>query len=155
MISLVLSVTIWRYYITIGYTPYWCWSSTTLATWCEEPTLWKRPWFWERLKAGGEGDNRGQDGCMASLTQWTWVGASSGGWLKDREAWCAAIHAKLDMTEKQHIPHSVYFTPVTRLSYIWNLPHQFLFLFPLVHLPGLWLIFYLFIFISWRLITVL
>ena len=38
----------------------------------------KRPWCWERLKAGGEGDNRGWDGWMASLTQWTWVWASSG-----------------------------------------------------------------------------
>ena len=45
----------------------------TLATWCEELTNWKRPWFWERLKAGGEGDNRGWDGWMASPTQWTWV----------------------------------------------------------------------------------
>ena len=39
----------------------WCWSwnSNTLATWWEELTHWKRPWFWERLKAGGEGDDRG------------------------------------------------------------------------------------------------
>ena len=58
----------------------WCWSwrSSTLATWCEEPTHWKRPWCWERLKAGGEGDDRGWDGWMASLTQWTWVWANSG-----------------------------------------------------------------------------
>ena len=49
-------------------------------TWCEEPTHWKRPWSWERLKAGGEGDNRGWDGWMASLTRWTWVWASSGSW---------------------------------------------------------------------------
>ena len=40
-----------------------------LATWCEERTHWKRPWCWERLKAGGEGDNREWDGCMASLTR--------------------------------------------------------------------------------------
>ena len=33
-----------------------------LATWCEELTHWKRPWCWERLKAGGEGDGRGWDG---------------------------------------------------------------------------------------------
>ena len=36
----------------------WSGSSNTLATWCEELTHWKRPWCWERLKAGGEGDNR-------------------------------------------------------------------------------------------------
>ena len=58
----------------------WCWSSNTLATWCEELTHWKRPWCWERLKAGGEGDNRGWDGWMASLTRRTWVWASSGSW---------------------------------------------------------------------------
>ena len=42
----------------------WCWSwkSNTLATWCEELTHWKRPWCWERLKAEGEGDDRGWDG---------------------------------------------------------------------------------------------
>ena len=39
----------------------------------EALTHWKRPWFWERLKAGGEGDQRGWDGWMASPTQWTWV----------------------------------------------------------------------------------
>ena len=56
----------------------WCWSSDTLATWCKEPTRWKRPWCWERLRAGGEGDDRGWDGWMASLTQWTWVWTNSG-----------------------------------------------------------------------------
>ena len=63
----------WKYW-------YWSWSSSILATWCEELTHWKRPWSWERLKAGGEGDNRGRDGWMASLTRWTWVWASLGSW---------------------------------------------------------------------------
>ena len=58
----------------------WSWSSNTLATWWEEPTHWKRPWCWERLKAGGEGDDRGWDGWMASLTQWTWIWVRSGSW---------------------------------------------------------------------------
>ena len=60
----------------------WCWSwnSNTLATWCEELTHLKRPWFRERLRAGGEGDNRGWDGWMASLSQWTWVWVNSGSW---------------------------------------------------------------------------
>ena len=40
----------------------------TLATWCKELTHWKRPWCWERLKAGGEGDDRGWDCWMASRT---------------------------------------------------------------------------------------
>ena len=58
----------------------WSWSSSTLATWCKQLTRWKRPWCWERLRAGGEGDDRGWDGWMASLTQWTWVWTSSRSW---------------------------------------------------------------------------
>ena len=58
----------------------WCWSSNPLATWCEELTHWKRPWCWERLKTGGEGDDRGWVGWMASLTRWTWLWAVSGSW---------------------------------------------------------------------------
>ena len=54
-------------------------------------THWKRPWCWERLSAREEGDDRGWDGWMASLTQWTWVWANSG-IVKDRGAWCAAVH---------------------------------------------------------------
>ena len=52
------------------------WSNLTLIK-----LVW-RPWCWERLKAGGEGDDRGWDGWMASLTQWTWVWASSGRWWR-------------------------------------------------------------------------
>ena len=55
----------------------WSWSSNSLAAWCEELTHWKIPWCWERLKAGGEGDDRVLDEWMASLTQWTWVRANS------------------------------------------------------------------------------
>ena len=51
-----------------------------IATWCEEVTHLKRPWCWKRLKAGGEGDARGWDGWMASLTPWTWVWVNSGSW---------------------------------------------------------------------------
>ena len=60
----------------------WCWSwnSNALATWCEELTHWKRPWCWARLKAGVEGDDRGWDGWIASLTWWAGVWASSGSW---------------------------------------------------------------------------
>ena len=60
----------------------WCWSwnSNILATWCEELTHWKRPWCGERLRAGGEGNDRGWDGWMASPTQWTWVWVDSRNW---------------------------------------------------------------------------
>ena len=43
-------------------------------------THWKRPWCWEGLGAGGEVDDRGWDGWMASLTLWTWVWVNSGSW---------------------------------------------------------------------------
>ena len=60
----------------------WCWSwnSSSLATSCEELTHWKRLWCWEGLAAGGEGDDGGWDGWMASLTRWTWVWVNSGSW---------------------------------------------------------------------------
>ena len=54
--------------------------SNTWTTWCKELTHWKWPWCWGRLKAGGEGDDRGWDGWMASLTRWTWVWVTSGSW---------------------------------------------------------------------------
>ena len=66
----------------------------------ETPKLWppdvkthlKRPWCWERLKVGGEGDDRRWDGWMASLTRWTWVWARSGRWWRTHKVWRAAVH---------------------------------------------------------------
>ena len=52
----------------------------TLATSCEELTHWKRPWYWKGLGSGGEGDDRGRDGWMASPTWWTWVWVNSRSW---------------------------------------------------------------------------
>ena len=59
---------------------YWSWNSNTLTTWCGELTHLKRPWCWERLRAGEEGGDRGWDGWMASLTQWAWVWVDPGSW---------------------------------------------------------------------------
>ena len=78
----------------------WNWSFNTLATWCEEPTHWKRPWYWESLRAGGEGGKRGWNDWIASLTQWRWIWATPG----DNEgqenlACCSAwSHKELDTT---------------------------------------------------------
>ena len=55
-------------------------SQVVLSTWWDALTHWKRPWCWERLKVGGEGDVRGRDGWMASPTQWTWVWVNSRSW---------------------------------------------------------------------------
>ena len=59
----------------------WCWSwnSSTLATSYEELTHWKKLWCQDGLGAG-EGDDRGWDGWMASLTRWTWDWVNSGSW---------------------------------------------------------------------------
>ena len=77
----------------------WGWSSKTLTIWCKELTHWKRPWCWERLKAGGEGDDRGQNGWMASLTQGTWVRVNSGSW------WWTGRPGVLQFTGSQRVGH--------------------------------------------------
>ena len=58
----------------------WNWNSNTLVTWCKELIHWKKPWCWERLRAGGEGDNKGWDDWIASSTRWRWVWVDSGSW---------------------------------------------------------------------------
>ena len=52
----------------------------------------KRPWCWERLKAGGEGENSEWVGWMASLTQWTWVWVDSGSWWWTGKLACCVVH---------------------------------------------------------------
>ena len=71
----------------------------TLATSCKELTHWKRPWCWEGLGAGGEGDDRGWDGWMASLTRWTWVWVNSGCW------WWTGRPGMLQFTGLQRVRH--------------------------------------------------
>ena len=64
---------------------------------CEELTHLKRPWCWERLKVGGEGDDRGWDGWMASLIQWTWV------WVNTRSGWWTG---KPSVLQSQRVRHN-------------------------------------------------
>ena len=78
----------------------WSWSSNTLATWCEELTHWKRPWCWLRLKAGGEGDNRGWGGWMASPTHWTCI------WVNSRSWWWTGRPGLLQSMGSQRVRHS-------------------------------------------------
>jgi len=74
-------------------------NSNTLATSCEELTYWKRPWCWERLGAGGEGDNRGWDGWMASPTRWTGV------WVNSRHWWWTGRPGVLRFMGSQRVGH--------------------------------------------------
>ena len=74
----------------------------------EAPILWSpdlkswligRPWCWERLKAGGEGDDRGRDGWMASPTQWRWV------WVNFRSWWWIGRPGVLRTMGLQRVGH--------------------------------------------------
>ena len=77
------------------------WSSNTLAIWFEELTHWKRPWCWERLKAGSKRDERGWHDWMASPTRWTWVWANSRSWWWTGKPDCYSPwgHKESDTTE--------------------------------------------------------
>ena len=84
----------------------------------ETPILWppdgkswltgKRPWHWERLRAGGEGDDRGCNGWMTSLTQWTWV------WVDSRSWWWSGRPGVLRFMGSQRVAHDW----VTELNWI-------------------------------------
>ena len=76
--------------------------------WCE------RPCCWARLKAGGEGDDRGWDDWMASSTLWTWVWASSRSW------WWTGKPGVLQSTELQRFRHDW----VTELNWWMSMPLQ-------------------------------
>ena len=88
-----------------------------LATWCEELTHGKRPWCWAfptSLKVGGEGDNRGWDGWMASPTPWTWVWISPGSWWWTGHA---AVHGIAKITTQLN--------DWTELNkYLWKVHHE-------------------------------
>ena len=66
---------------------------------CGELTHLKRPWCWERLKAGREGNDRGWEGWMASSMQWTWV------WVNSRSWWWTGRPCVLQFMGSQRVGH--------------------------------------------------
>ena len=83
-------------------------------------THWKRPWCQERLKAGGEGANRGWGGWMAWLIRWTWVWASSGSWWWTGKPGVLLSMGSQDMAERlnwteQHHARPPYTSPTPRV----------------------------------------
>ena len=76
----------------------WSWNSNILPTWLEL-THWKRPWSWARLKAEGEGYDRGWDGWMTSPTQWTWL------WASSRSLWRTRKPDMLQSMGSQRVGH--------------------------------------------------
>ena len=60
----------------------------------------KRPWCWERLKAGGEGEDTGRAGWMASSIQWTWV------WVNSRSWWWTRRPGVLQFMGSQWVGHN-------------------------------------------------
>ena len=104
----------WRRPVLSAHWKDWCWSwnSNTLATSWEELTHWKRPWCWEGLGAGGEGDDRGWNGWMASPTRWTWVWVNSGSW------WWTGSPGVLQFTGSQRVGHDNDWTEVKLFTQI-------------------------------------
>ena len=84
----------------------WCcsWNSNILATWC-----------WERLKARGEGDNRGWDGWMASPTWWAWV------WVNSMSWWWTGKPGMLPSMGSQRVRHN-WATKLNWNSELWENP---------------------------------
>ena len=72
----------------------------THANSCQELTYWTRPWCWEGLRSGGEGDDRGWDGWMASLTPWAWV------WVNYGSLWWTGRPGVLQFTGTQRVRHN-------------------------------------------------
>ena len=108
-------------------------NSSTLATWGKELTHLKRPWCWERLGAGGEGDDRGWEGWMASPTRWTWVGVNSRSW------WWTGRPCMLQFMGSKRVGHNW----ATELNWTEEVMYVLLILLPcplptMLHSMGVW-----------------
>jgi len=86
-------------------------NSNTWATWFEELTHLKRPWCWEWLRAGGEGDDRRWGGWIASPTEWTWV------WVSSRSWWWTGKPGVLQSMGSERVEHDW----TTKLSWSSNI----------------------------------
>ena len=90
-----------------------------LDTWCEELTHLKRPWFWEGLGVGGEGDDRGWDGWMASSAQWTWA------WVDSRSWWWTRKPGMLWFMGLQRVGHELIWTETLLINHKWKYNDKF------------------------------
>ena len=86
--------------------------NSNLDTWCEEVTHWKRPWCWARLKVGGEGDDRGWQGWMASRIQWAWV------WVNSRSWWWTWKPDVMQFMGSQRVGHD-WASKLIELLHLW------------------------------------
>ena len=89
----------WGTKLTEDYKCWYCSYKMNKSTWCEELTHWKRPWWWEGLGTGGEGDDRGWDGWMVSPTPWIWV------WVNSRSWWWTGRPGMLWFRGSQRVRH--------------------------------------------------
>ena len=87
----------------------------------EELTYWKRPWCWEGLGAGGEGDDRGWDGWIVSPTRWTWV------WVNSRCWWWTGRPGVLRFMRSKRVGHDwvteLNWTELNIIYCVWVLSH--------------------------------
>ena len=74
----------------------------------------EKTWCWERMKVGGEGDDRGWDAWMASPTQWTWV------WVNSGSLWWTGRLGVLEFMGSQRVRHDW----VTELNWAWFCPSE-------------------------------
>ena len=122
----------------------WCWSWNPIL-WSPGANSWllKRSWCWERLRAGGEGNDRGWDFWMALPTQWIWVWVDSGSWWwtgRPGMLWFMGLQSRTwlrDQTELTEVTsHSLYCClqgycaeigmgrSMLKVSLAWSTPHS-------------------------------
>ena len=91
--------------------------------WCKELTHWKRPWCWERLKSGGEEDDRGWDGWMASRNRHEFEQAPGNGKETEQQQIYALLSHQLECLIPQakslHKPCVVILFLIMLIAMLW------------------------------------